>query len=60
MPQNLSLLVTSAIFAITGFVITKYSYRPKSDNYRGKILGPGFILAALIAFYKVLEGYFGW
>ena len=60
MNQNLGLLVISAVFGIAGFFITKYSYKPKSDSYRGKILGPSYILLALAALYKSLEGYFEW
>jgi hypothetical protein len=59
MNQNLNLLVISFVFAVAGFYITKDAYKSGSDDYRGKILGPGFILIALAAFYKALEGYFG-
>lgn len=61
MNQNLNLLVTSAVCAIAGFYLTKYSYKPNSDwGYRGKILGLSFILGAFVALYKALEGYFEW
>jgi hypothetical protein len=60
MNQSLSLLVTSVVLGIAGFYISKDAYKPQSDEYRGKILGPSFILGALAAFYKALEGYFGW
>jgi len=60
MNQNLTLWVGSAVFAIAGYYITKHAFRPKSDDYRGKILGPSFIVFALVALYKALEGYFGW
>ena len=62
MNQNLDLLVTcSIVFGISGFYITKYAYRRGSDwGYRGKMLGPGFILFALVSLYKALEEYFGW
>jgi hypothetical protein len=61
MKPDLTLLVISVvIFSIGGFYITKDAYKPGSDDYRGKILGPGFILLAIAAFYKLLEAYFGW
>jgi hypothetical protein len=59
--SDLVLLAISVVaFAISGFYITKDAYKPGSDDYRGKILGPGFILIAFVALYKLLEGYFGW
>ncbi len=61
MNQNLSLLVISVvIFSIAGFYVTKDAYKPGSNDYRGKILGPSAILGALAAFYKALEVYFEW
>ena len=57
---NVGLLLSGVVLAIGGFYITRDAYKPRSDDYRGKILGPSFILGALAALYKALEGYFGW
>lgn len=45
--------------AIGGFYLIKTSYKPNSNNYRGKILGPILIICSLVALYKVLVFFWG-
>ena len=51
MSLSLRTLTISIVLLTSGFLTLKYAFK---EGYRGKILGPAFVLVGLIGLYKVL------